>query len=68
MKRICAECRTTDVVTGCDKCNTMTCRNCAYHMIVKNQLNILHRACLPRNHPAKTDTKVKVNATIENTN
>ena len=61
--KACAECGVKNVVTACDKCNLMTCRSCAYLMPKKDELDVLHRGCVPKKHWKQLEVKQLVGST-----
>ena len=50
MNNICSICKEGNAVTDCDKCGKRTCRACSQLLVIKGDLAVMHKACVPKRY------------------
>ena len=50
MNNICNACNEKIAVTNCDKCERRTCKKCCQRVVIKNELSIFHKRCVPKKY------------------
>ena len=50
MNSICSACKENNAVTNCDKCEKRTCKRCCQRVIIKGELSVFHKGCVPKKY------------------
>jgi len=50
MYKECNRCKQVNSVTSCDKCGHRTCKACCQRVIIKDELSVFHKGCVPKRY------------------